>query len=291
MTPRLTDHSDRPAFRQRPSLRLRAALGLLIPVAAATLSACGGTAPRLTHENLNSVLWMQTTGEHSAACMTVYRDAQALLDKAIADPGWTAALEQTGDASTLATAVMLDVDETALDNMAYQARLTKTNHAWSLESWNAWCAEEACTAVPGAADFCRAAVEKGATVLFVTNRDAALNEATMRNLSKAGFPNDPRRVQVIGKTDDSDKGPRRAELAKRYRILFLVGDQLGDFFSVPKGSTPEDRKALAERYADRWGKTWFALPNPTYGDWERAMVDSKKTDAENLKSKYARLRP
>ena len=269
--------------------RAKARLLLLSAVASLAISGCGSSA-RLTHENLNGLLWTQTSGEYPAACMTAYRTATTLLDKALADPGWTAANEQSGDFSSLAPAVVLDVDETALDNSAFQARMAKTAGFWTLEGWNAWCAEERAGAVPGAADFCRVAVEKGVTLLFVTNREATLNDATLRNLGKAGFPSDPRRVQVIGKSGDSDKGPRRAELSKKYRVLLLIGDQLGDFVSVPKGASPSDRKALAERNADRWGSRWIGLPNCTYGDWERGIVDSKKSDAENLKTKFSLLR-
>ncbi|MBK8233806.1 MAG: 5'-nucleotidase, lipoprotein e(P4) family [Candidatus Eisenbacteria bacterium] len=257
---------------------------------AALLSAGCGSSARLTHENLNGLLWMQTSGEYRAACLTAYRTATTQMEKALADPGWTAALEQSGDLSALAPAVILDADETALDNSAYQSRLAKSSRGFAPDTWSAWCREELATAVPGASDFCRAAVERGVTLLFVTNRDTQLAESTLRNLGKAGFPNDPRRVQVIGKTAESDKGPRRADLSRRYRILLLVGDQLGDFVSVPNGASSTDRAALAEQNAAMWGTRWIALPNCTYGDWERSLVDSKRSDEENLKAKFGRLR-
>lgn len=274
---------------QTISRALRPAV-LAAALVAAILSAGCGSSARLTHENLNGLLWMQTSGEYRAACLTAYRTATTQMEKALADPGWTAALEQSGDLSALPPAVILDADETVLDNSAYQARLAKTSGAFALDTWNAWCREERATAVPGAADFCRLAVEKGVTLLFVTNRDADLAEATLRNLGKAGFPSDPRRVQVIGKVAESDKGPRRSDLSRRYRILLLIGDQLGDFVSVPKAASSTDRAALAEQNAARWGTKWIALPNCTYGDWERSLVDSKRSDEENLKAKFGRLR-
>jgi len=245
---------------------------------------------RVTHENLNGVLWIQTSAEYYAACTNTYAAARGQLDRALADPAWTAPLEQTGGAATLPPAVVLDVDETVLDNSAFQANLTATNGNWSREAWNAWCREERAGVVPGAVDFCNYAVEKGVTLLFITNRDAQVAEATMHNFAKVGLPFDPARVQVIGKTAESDKAARRKALCEKYRIVLLVGDQLGDFLSVPKETPAADRILLAKREAERWGRQWIALPNPTYGDWEHILTDSKASDEEKLKEKFGLLK-
>src|SRR6187401_1865157 len=64
------------------------------------------------HENLNAVLWVQTALEYEASALQAYRLAALQLDAALADPSWTAATEQKGDASKLPPAVILDIDET-----------------------------------------------------------------------------------------------------------------------------------------------------------------------------------
>jgi acid phosphatase len=109
---------------------LLAALGavLSITLAAAcahTSDARSGTAPERAAEpsieagidNLNAVLWVQTSVEYRANSLQAYALAGRLLDDALADPRWTAALEQTGgDYRDLPPAVIVDVDETVLDN-------------------------------------------------------------------------------------------------------------------------------------------------------------------------------
>ena len=65
-----------------------------------------------TYENLNSVLWVQTSAEYRAATLGIYRNAEAAMVRALADKTWTAALEQTQPAADLPPAVILDLDET-----------------------------------------------------------------------------------------------------------------------------------------------------------------------------------
>ena len=89
----------------------------------------------------------------------------------------------------------------------------------------------------------------------------------------------------------SEKTTRRAEVASSFRVLLLIGDDLGDFVSGAR-ARPEERVALVERYADRWQQSWILLPNPYYGSWERALLDNRRdlTDDEILRLKLERLR-
>ncbi|MCC6738637.1 MAG: hypothetical protein IT452_06295 [Planctomycetia bacterium] len=256
------------------------------------LAGCCAAPPpaRVTHESLNAVLWMQASAEYAVACETVYAAARSELDRALADAARAAALEQGEGAAALPPAVVFDVDETVLDNQRFQARLAATGTTFSVPAFSAWCREEQAGAVPGALEFCRYASSKGVFLVFLTNRDAAVADATRSNLAKLGFPADAARAAVIGKSGESDKGPRRREVCGKHRVVLLVGDQLQDFVSVPKGSDNARRRELAAANAARWGRDWFALPNPSYGDWERALVDPKGTDEENLKRKFGALR-
>ena len=68
----------------------------------------------------------------------------------------------------------------------------------------------------------------------------------------------------------SDKETRRMQLAKEYRILQLIGDDLHDFASTGKQPQPEERQKFATENVKRWGTKWIVLPNPNYGGWERA---------------------
>ena len=112
-----------------------------VSCAARTSAPAAVTAGNATaHENLNAVLWLQTAIEFEAAAVQAYRLAQLQLDAALSDPSWTAALEQQGDASKLPPAVVVDIDETVLDNSYYQARLIRDNAVYATPSWDAWVA-------------------------------------------------------------------------------------------------------------------------------------------------------
>ena len=77
------------------------------------------TDARSTHESLHGVLWMQRSAEYKALCFQAYQLANAQLRIAVNDKNWTAALEQLGNYKNLPPAVILDVDETVLDNSPY----------------------------------------------------------------------------------------------------------------------------------------------------------------------------
>ena len=73
---------------------------------------------------------------------------------------------------------------------------------------------------------------------------------------------------------DSNKTSRRELIAKNYRVIFQVGDNLGDFIDEAENkSSPKQRKEVVNKYKERWGKTWFVIENPTYGDWEGALYN------------------
>ena len=274
---------------------LAATLALSIGCATRTPPQTVATSATATpHENLNATLWVQTALEYEATALQAYRLAQAQLDAALGDLAWTAAIEQKGDASQLPPAVVVDVDETVLDNSYYQARMIRDNTLYSSKTWDPWVMEARATAIPGAREFVRYAASKGVTVFYVTNRTANLEEATRANLEAEGFPLSSEVDVVLTRGERpewnaSPKGPRRAHIAASYRILLLIGDDLGDFVVDPAG-TPEARRAATEPYEDWWGRRWIMLPNPTYGSWERAVLGDAK-DPNGARHRALRYSP
>ena len=245
---------------------------------------------------LNSVLWMQTAAERRALTRQTYRQAERMLEAALEDASWTAALEQGEEPSQLPPAVILDVDETVLDNSAFQAQLIVEDELFQTEPWNDWCRREEALPIPGAVDFTQYAAERGVVVFYVTNRRHEVEEATRRNLEKHGFPFDEDNDTLFTRGekeawDVSDKSSRRAEIASRYRVLLLLGDDFNDFVSGTWASLAE-RDALAEEYESYWGSKWFVLPNPEYGSWEGTLVDFdyQLSPAQRLRRKLAALR-
>ena len=228
------------------------------------------------HPTLFATLWQQTSAEYRAAALQAYDEASEVLPVALADSSWTAAVEQEGDDfSTLPPAVVLDVDETVLDNSPQQARTILAGGSFDPEAWGAWVDEARAPVVPGAREFLALADTLGVAVFYVTNRDQPLEEATRRNLAAEGLPLDPDVDTVLSRGEregwGSDKTSRREAIAERYRIVLLVGDDFNDFVSarLPR----EERDRLLERYRDRWGDRWIMIPNAVYGSWEAALYE------------------
>ncbi len=251
------------------------------------------------NENLHAVLWTQAAAEYRAVALQTFAAARAALGAALEDPVWTAAPEQVGQAGfeALSPAVVLDVDETVLDNSAYQARLIQTNESFSPETWKAWVEEEAATPVPGALAFTRAADSLGVAVVYLTNRRADEEAATRANLEALGFPvsADFDAVLTRGETPDdagSDKGVRLHAVARQFRVLALLGDNLGDFLP-DTADTVEERAASAAPYERWWGRRWFMLPNPQYGGWEGVLFggDYSLSREERIQRKMEALDP
>jgi acid phosphatase len=227
-------------------------------------------------DNLNAVLWMQRSVEYRATTETVYRAAADKLDTALKQPNWDALVpdERGNPVKGLKPAVIMDVDETVLDNSPYQARLVRDGKEYDEVTWDAWVAEKKAKPLPGVVDFAQAAQAKGITVLYLSNRAVHLKEATLANLRSAGLPVADDQVFLgLGtvvegcEQNGSEKNCRRLLAGRQYRVLMQFGDQLGDFVQVV-ANTPAGRDALLQQYHDWFGERWWMLPNPSYGSWE-----------------------
>src|SRR4051812_20421523 len=193
----------------RPARRTPYVLVVLLVAACRTAGPAAPAAPsgekpaiRRTHENLNAVLWTQTSVEYRAVTMQAYAGARIALDRALADHKWTAAVEQTADPSGLPPAVVLDLDETVLDNSAFQARQVADSTpvrgiGYDETAWRRWVTERKAGAVPGAVEFLRYARSRGVIPIYVTNRNVKdadggnTGEAATRDvLTRLGVPVD-----------------------------------------------------------------------------------------------------
>ena len=274
--------------------------------------AASPAAPVTAREQLNATLWLQRATEYELSTLQVYRLATERLPTVMAAPG-TAAAEQWNTAAatlaTLPTAIVVDLDETVLDNTYYQARQLLQGRDYDEASWQAWMQEAAATAIPGAVDFLRAAAAAGHRIFYVTNRlcqrleslaedPCPARTATLRNLRALGLPNvdDGESLMLRGERPEwssSDKSVRRAAIAERYRIVALVGDDLRDFVDRPVF------EARRSELSGLLGTRWFLLPNPIYGSWERELTSgacapaasAADCAAQTLARKYGQLKP
>lgn len=251
--------------------------------------------------NLNAVAWTQTAAEHDMIYIQTWRAAQDQLLAALRNPTWDAlaAGDRVAALGHLPAAVIVDVDETVLDNSPYQARLLRDGKAYASASWAAWCREQRARATPGAVAFAQFAQRHGVTMIYLSNRDQSLDTVTLANLRKVGLPvAGPQVFLGLGTavpgctpTKPSAKSCRRQAVSRHYRVLLQVGDQLGDFVDPPQATLAGHRQ-VAERYRSWLGNRWFVLPNPTYGAWE-TLLSAGQTGpgaAAQRQAKLAKLR-
>ena len=104
----------------------------------------------LKEQNIMSVLYQQTAAERLAGSLQTFRSAKQALDNALEDPSWSALPGQ--DIQGKKPAIIVDVDETVLDNTAYEARMILDGTKYP-EGWVSWGKEASASEVPGAKDF------------------------------------------------------------------------------------------------------------------------------------------
>jgi 5'-nucleotidase (lipoprotein e(P4) family) len=263
------------------------------PAAAPTTAAT--TATR-ADDNLNAVLWVQRSAEYRAAAETVYRAATARLDAALKDPTWDALVpeERANATRGLPPAVVMDIDETVLDNSPYQARLVRDGAEYNEVTWDAWVREQRAKPVPGVVEFARAAQAKGITIIYISNRAEHLIVPTLANLRAVGLPvKDDSVFLGLGthvpdcEQEGSEKLCRRQFAGRSYRVLMQFGDQLGDFAQI-LANTPEARDALQAQHRGWFGERWWMLPNPTYGGWEPALFNNNWREPRELRRETKR---
>jgi len=244
---------------------------------ASLIISCSSDDQVLKHPTTSATLWTQNSAEYQALTTMIYQSASANLETALSDTQWTALYEQENkNYYSLSPAIILDVDETVLDNSAFQARMIKQKSDFDLEKWNNWVMEAKADPVPGALSFIEKAKEIGIEIFYVTNREASVEEGTRKNLHKHGFPIDSTGNKILSKNEQenwtSAKKERRNFIAENYRVLMLLGDDLNDFVNA-KGITSQKRRAMVKQHIKKWGVKWFIMPNPVYGSWEQSIYD------------------
>jgi len=233
------------------------------------------------HEATDATLWMQTSAEYRVLVEQLFNQAQRRLPDALAASPSLGAVENQADAASKQPAVILDIDEAVLDNGPAQAlAIIRGQRGLDPDAWNDWIMRNKADALPGTLDYVKAARELGVEVFYVTNRtcsspeDCAQQDATIRNLTDLGFP-DVDDAKVLMKNErpgwTAEKSSRRAEIARDFRIVQLIGDDLGDFVPGAREADPETRLEMVAQYRGRFGHTWYLLPNPLYGSWKKAL--------------------
>ncbi|MBT5916248.1 MAG: hypothetical protein HOH60_07840 [Opitutae bacterium] len=197
----------------------------------------------------NDIRWIRQSIEYRMLCEQLFRQTTVAILRKVKT-------EKNSDN----LAVVVDLDETVLDNSLYQVERWRAGLSFTQDSWSEWVNREEAGLVPGAKEFLKAVRKKGVRVVFVSNRMNKNLEPTRRNLLALEVlaPND---LFLLRLDKDDVKEVRRREVNEGkarmkkvgpLKVVGYVGDQMGDF---PSGQAKE------------FGKTSFLLPNPMYGKW------------------------
>ncbi|NNC77006.1 MAG: hypothetical protein HKN77_03520 [Woeseiaceae bacterium] len=249
------------------------------------LSACAVTPEPAPEPNVHGgILWVLNSAEFAANSLQTYRDATDDLVAKVNDKSWSALPEQT-NAAHLPPAIIFDVDETVVSNVEFQLTLVPP---FKDEDLNAWNDANKARAIPGVADFAKAARALGVELFFVTNRPCIADDTTgdpcpqlavtTQDIVEAGIPVTKDRVMLSYQQPgwNKEKKNRRDVIARDYRVIMLMGDDLGDFIPCSRrravapcttGATAASREAATLKYQDYWGDGWYFLPNPMHGSW------------------------
>jgi 5'-nucleotidase (lipoprotein e(P4) family) len=251
------------------------------------------TQAQLNEQSVLGINWVQQSAEYRALAYQAFNISKLAFDESVRK-------------GVKNIAVVVDLDETVMDNTKYQASLIGTDNAFNSKTWNEWIKAEVTDAVPGAVEFVNYVNANGGKVFFISDRGKSsekdgnndLELATMQNLIKLGFNGvnedtlllkEEFSETVDGKLNTSKTLRRNAiEQGKidsiNYNIVLLVGDNLNDF-DDRAGSTNKQRRDYVDSIKNTYGGigneiTYVVLPNPMYGAWEGGMYNPKEFDKE-----------
>ena len=219
--------------------------------------------------------WMQDSGEYQALAYQAYNAAKVAFDHAKVTKGKK-------------KAVVVDLDETMLDNSLYAGWQVKNNKPFDGKDWTRWVEARQSRAIPGAVEFNNYVNSHNGKMFYVTNRkDSTEKTGTIDDMKRLGFKglDDS---SFYFKKDKSAKAARFAEIEKQgYEIVLYAGDNLDDFGDTVYGKSNNERRSFVQQNQTKFGKTFIVLPNANYGGWEGGLADGyfKKDTQGKIKAR------
>lgn len=233
----------------------------------------------VARENMMATNWYQTSGEARALYLQGYNIATQRLKEYLKTP------------HTKPYSIVLDLDETVLDNSPYQAENIILGRGYDSKSWDEWVNMKKAKAVPGAKEFLQFADKNGVKIYYISDRTESQLEATIENLRAEGIPvqaNDS--VLLKNKDDKSGKVNRREYVKNHTQLIMLFGDNLSDF-DLFSSKSIDERNAKVEELSKEFGDRFVIFPNPLYGAFETAIYGGKFPQAkEKLEIKESILK-
>jgi len=218
-----------------------------------------------------STLWQTTSAEYHALAYQAYNIARLRLD------------EDLKITRTQKRAIIVDADETVIDNSAFQVRMIVDGEQYYGDFDN-WVKSAEGKAIPGSLDFLNYAYENGCEIYYISNRKLRHMEGTLKNLKALGFPQ-AEESHILLKDDTSNKGIRRDQVAEDHFIVMFIGDNLIDFEDVFRYNNIEKRFSSVRDFKNEFGKRFIILPNPMYGEWEKTLYGGTRQIPEKTKER------
>ena len=190
----------------------------------------------------NDIRWVVESKEYKMLCEDIFQNAATMTKKLY---------------SNNKQAVIMDLDETVLDNSQYQIELHEKEEFFTMKSWAKWVVRAEAKLIPGAKEFFDYIRKMNIQIIFISNRMNERLASTIRNMKKLGIYN--KQDIYLLRLDKKDKkyirrnevytGTARMDGYGPKNVVAYFGDAMGDF--------PED---------DNLGKQYI-FPNPMYGKW------------------------
>jgi 5'-nucleotidase (lipoprotein e(P4) family) len=243
---------------ETPPPNAKAATPEATPEATPAPTPAATPAPPAATRSSAAIRWVRESAEHRAIFLEIYAAAAAYLDR-------EASQRERGS-----WAVVLDADETVLDNSTFELEREAAGLPFNSPTWHAWTKRREAKPLPGAKAFLDHVRELGGRIAIVTNRTVSEcpdTEAVFR-AHELAFD------VMLCKPDvgPSDKNPRFEAVAHGttpaglppLEVVAFLGDNINDFPGQSQAIRTQPDAAFAT-----FGARFFVLPNPMYGSWER----------------------
>ncbi len=262
---------------------------IAVSVTALTLAGCSNVSNKeierktltydevVARESMMATNWYQTSGEAKALYIQGYNIATEKLKSYLKTP------------HQKPYSIVLDLDETVLDNSPYQAENIVRGKSYSSKTWDEWVNMKKAKAVPGAKEFLEFADKNGVKIYYISDRTESQLDATIENLKLEGIPVQSREnVLLKNKEDKSGKVNRREYVKEHTDLIMLFGDNLSDF-DLFSSKSIEEREGKVEELSKEFGDRFIIFPNPMYGAFESAMYGGKFPEAKEKSEMRERI--
>jgi 5'-nucleotidase (lipoprotein e(P4) family) len=217
-----------PATQLAPRSPLRTYRALVAAMLFATTALGCASAPKVPTnfaQHKRDLLAFYDSGDYAAALAKAIAPARKILLRHTRT-GEAGAVPATSERKL---AIVLDIDETSLDNFQYER---EESFHYDSDTWDAWVARGEAKVITPTLELFNLARERGVAVFFITGRRERGRAVTEANLRAVGYEG----WQALYMKPDDDQGPssdfktaKRKEIAAQgYHILLNIGDQRSD---------------------------------------------------------------